>query len=108
VRKIIRTGLARSGDPITSHEAADSVTGTLNASHIAVIDWLRSNAPATDDQIAEAMVNAGVTAKHEQARRLVRTCRERYGIVVPAMLDGCQIELVNTSGRLALAWKVAK
>lgn len=108
MRKIIRTGLARATDPITSHSAAREIDHKFKPHHAAVIAWLKDNSPATDDHIAGAMVGLGLTSKHEQARRWVRTCREWYGLVVPAKgPDGTQLQMQNESGRMALAWEAA-
>ena len=105
--KIVRTGLARSKDPVTSHTAAEEVNGELTERHLIAVGWLRVNAPATDDHVATAMVDLGVVDKHEKARRLVRTCREKYGLIVPFLDDdGQQLQMQNESGRMALAWKV--
>ncbi len=95
---------ARRSDPATSKLAAATLTHDLTDHHRAVLDWLIEHGPATDDQIAQAMVDAGLTARTETARRWVRTLREEHDQIVPVMRDGQQIQLPNPSGRLALAW----
>jgi len=100
--------LARTSDPVTSHAAAATITHTLTDHHRAVIDWLTDHGPATDDQIAQAMVDNGLTNRTETARRWVRTLREEHGLVVAAIHNGHQIEYTNPSGRLALAWTTRK
>lgn len=100
--------LARSSDPATSHAAARSLDFTLDSRHRVLLSWLEAYGPATDDGIADAMVAAKQCARHEQARRLVRTLRERYELIVPAFdSDGNQQEAVNGSGRMARMWTVA-
>lgn len=99
--------LARSSDPMTSHRAAAQVNRSLTDDHQAVHCWLATHGPATDDQMAQAMVDQGCADRHEQARRWVRTLRE-HGLMEPARdSDGTQLELVNPSGRRALAWRAS-
>ena len=98
------TRYARRSDPVTSKLAAATLTHDLTDHHRAVLEWLTEHGPATDDQIAQAMVDGGLTARTETARRWVRTLRERHDQIAPAMHDGQQIQLPNPSGRLALAW----
>lgn len=99
--------LARATDPSTSHEAAASLNFTLDDRHRILMSWLEEFGPATDDKIADRMVAAKQCARHEQARRLVRTLREQHKLIVPALdNDGNQIETVNASGRKARMWAV--
>lgn len=102
------TRLARTTDPATSHAAAATITHTLTDHHRAVLNWLTDHGPATDDNIAQAMVDHGLTDRTETARRWVRTLREEHQQIVPANRDGQQIQLPNPSGRLALAWTTRK
>lgn len=95
---------ARTTDPATSKLAAATLTHDLTDHHRAVLDWLTEHGPATDDQIAQAMVDLDLTARTETARRWVRTLREEHHRIVPAVRHGHQIQLPNPSGRLALAW----
>ena len=97
---------ARTTDPATSKLAAVALSHNLTDHHRAVLDWLTEHGPATDDQIAQAMVDADLTTRTETARRWVRTLREEYHRIVPAVRHGDQIQLPNPSGRLALAWDV--
>ena len=97
---------ARTTDPATSKLAAVALSHNLTDHHRAVLDWLTDHGPATDDQIALAMVDADLTTRTETARRWVRTLREEYHRIVPAVRHGDQIQLPNPSGRLALAWDV--
>lgn len=98
------TRLARTADPATSKRAAATLTHDLTDHHRAVLDWLTEHGPATDDQIAQAMVDADLTPRTETARRWVRTLREEHDQIAPAMTHGQQLQLANPSGRLALAW----
>ena len=95
---------ARRSDPTTSKQAAARLDHTLADHHRVVLDWLDEHGPATDDQIAQAMVDADLTTRTETARRWVRTLREEHDQIAPAMRHGQQIQLPNPSGRLALAW----
>ena len=97
---------ARTTDPATSKLAAVALSHDLTDHHRAVLDWLTEHGPATDDQIAQAMVDADLTTRTETARRWVRTLREEHHRIVPAVRHGDQIQLPNPSGRLALAWDV--
>ena len=97
---------ARTTDPATSKLAAVALSHNLTDHHRAVLDWLTEHGPATDDQIAQAMVDLDLTTRTETARRWVRTLREEYHRIVPAVRHGDQIQLPNPSGRLALAWDV--
>lgn len=100
--------LARSTDPGTSHAAARSLNHKLDQRHRVVLAWLEWHGAATDDQMADRMVATKQCERHEQARRLVRTLRERYELIVPAFdNDGNQLETVNSSGRMARMWTVA-
>ena len=97
--------LARTTDPATSKAAADRVDLTLTDNHMRVLKVLRGLRVATDDQIADAAVNAKIVSRHEQARRLLRTVRDRTTFIQPALNDvGQQLTLENDSGRQALAW----
>lgn len=97
---------ARDSDPHTSHLAAASLDHTLKSSHRYVLSWLRAYGPATDDQIADAMVAVGQFDRHEQARRVIRTLRERYDLIRPVYDDdGQPVTAVNTSGRSAIMYE---
>ena len=98
--------LARKSDPSTSAEAATSLDLGLNEKTEKICEWVRVNGPASDDQIADAMVTSGAFARHEQARRAIRTAREEHGLLVPHLdKDGNQAETVNQSGRRAKLWE---
>jgi hypothetical protein len=98
--------LFRKGDPATSGEAADQLDFTFRSQHDRLIDWLRSNGPATDQEIAVAMVRRGVYDREETARRASRTVREEYGLMVPAMKeDGKRLRHKNPeTGASAYCW----
>lgn len=107
--------LARSDDPSTSKAAAASIDLTLSERHQAVHALYRDgqgrpdrDVGLTDDEGADLAVSAGIVARHEQARRLIRTLREAHGLLVPVIgADGRQAERTNASGRRARAWKAA-
>jgi hypothetical protein len=99
---------ARASDPITSKAAAASLDHGLKPTHAAVISWLKAHGPATDDEIAVAMVAQGHTARTEVARRWVRTLRERHELIAPALdVHGGQSMRENESGRMAQLWRIA-
>jgi hypothetical protein len=99
---------ARNTDPVTSHESAAALDHTLRDHHRYVLSWLRAYGPATDDDIADAMVGCGRTDRHETARRWVRTLRERHELIVPEVDDhGDPLTALNRSGRSAILWRAA-
>jgi len=99
---------ARNTDPHTSHESAAALDHTLRDHHRYVLSWLRAYGPATDDDIADAMVGNGRTDRHETARRWVRTLRERHELIVPEVDDcGDPLTALNRSGRSAILWRAA-
>lgn len=99
--------LARASDKETSREAAASIDHTLTASHESILDWLRRFGPATDLEMAEAMVRRGTYEREEAARRAVRTLREKHGRMVPAISNyGDHITHRNSTGRRAVCWIV--
>lgn len=101
--------LARTTDPATSKAAAKAVDLALNEKHFKVLQLLQQLYIASDDQIADAAVNAGVVERHEQARRLLRTLRDRTTFVAPALDEenSWQKTALNSSGRYALAWTLS-
>jgi len=101
--------LARTNDPVTSKAAAEAVNLTLTDNHMRILQLLRELYIASDDQIADAAVTAGVVSRHEQARRLLRTLRDRTEFVQPALDEetGWQKTQLNLSGRYALAWQLS-
>lgn len=99
--------LARRTDPVTSHAAAGSLDLTLTTKHQLILDWLAENGPATDLEMAEAMVRLGHYAREESARRAVRTLREEHGRMVEAVDEiGLTIFHRNSTGREAVCWVV--
>lgn len=100
-------GLARRSDPSTSHRAAASLSHDLDERHAQILAYLRLAGPLTDDQLADALVQMGIYARHEQARRAIRTLREQHDLIVAHLdADGNHAEAVNTSGRSARLWTV--
>ena len=99
---------ARSTDPATSHLAAAALTYTLDDRHRRVLTWLAAYGPATDDTTAAAMVAAGLWARHEQARRAIRTLREAHDLIRPVLDEtGAPVTARNESGRAAIVYEVA-
>lgn len=98
--------LARTSDPSTSAEAARSLDLKLNEKTEKICEWIKNHGPASDDQIADAMVLCGAFPRHEQARRAIRTAREEHGLLVAYLdKDGNHAETVNQSGRRAKLWE---
>jgi|DEB0MinimDraft_10_1074344.scaffolds.fasta_scaffold14248_7 hypothetical protein len=97
---------ARTTDPETSHAAARALDHTLKSAHTYVLSWVRAYGPATDDHIAEAVVACGKFERHEQARRVIRTLRERHGLLEPVVDDdGQPVTATNSSGRAAILYR---
>lgn len=98
---------ARNTDPNTSRRAAETLSHKLTDKHIAVIDYVKQCGSATDDQIASAMVDRGLWARHEQARRAIRTVREHHRRLKAVLnADGTVATAENVSGRQAILWEV--
>lgn len=98
--------LARGGDPATSRKAADSLDLKMTSKHFAVLQLYRAFGPMTDDEAAVRAVDAGLAGRHEAARRIVRTMREKHELLVPAVdVNGAARMHVNESGRLAAAYQ---
>jgi len=101
--------LARRTDPATSLQAAQSLDLTLNRKHEQLLRIVGRLGRATDDEIADAAVKTDLTQRHEQARRLLRTIREKSNYLQPALDEhGEQIKHVNSSGRQAYAWQLTQ
>tara|TARA_R100001163_G_C5068390_1_gene208623 strand:+ start:11547 stop:11891 length:345 start_codon:yes stop_codon:yes gene_type:complete len=101
--------LARRTDPATSLQAAQSLDLTLNRKHEQLLRIVGRLGRATDDEIADAAVKTDLTQRHEQARRLLRTVRDKTNYVQPARDEhGEQIRHVNSSGRQAYAWELSQ
>ena len=100
---------ARNSDPHTSRRAAEGLSHKLTDKHQAIIQYVkeRPGGAATDDQIASAMVNRGLWQRHEQARRAIRTLRERHGLLrAKRFADGTVATSRNLlSGREAILWE---
>jgi hypothetical protein len=98
----------RNTDPVTSRQAAKALNLDVTEKHRKVLHILEDLWVASDDQIAEEAVNAGIVERHEQARRLVRTLRDKK--FIEAALDeetGWQKSRLNSSGRCGLAWQLS-
>ena len=100
----------RNTDPETSRMAAERLNLTLQDSHLQILRILSDLWKASDDQIASEAVNRGVFERHEQARRAIRTIRDKKNPFIVAALDpesGWQESVVNDSGNAALAWTLS-
>ena len=100
--------LARRTDPATSKAAAKKVNTTVTETHKQVLRIMLDMYNPTEDNVCEAAVNAGVVQRHEQARRIVRTLRDKQLVI--AAIDGetgWQLSGRNTSGCVALAWTLS-
>ena len=97
--------LARSGDPTTSHLAAESLDLKWTDKLDQIVDALDAVCPATDLEMAEALSALGF-GKEESCRRSVRTIREKHGRLVPARdAEGLQLRHMNSTGRWADCWE---
>lgn len=98
---------ARNTDPNTSRRAAERLSHKIGDKHRAIIEYLKLVGSATDDQIASAMVDRGLWARHEQARRAIRTLREHHRQMRAVLNDdGTVATAENVSGRQAILWEV--
>lgn len=102
--------LSRTSDPATSGEAADQLDLTFRSQHDRLITWLEYNGPATDQEIAVAMVSRGIYNREETARRAARTVREQYGLMVPAFAaEGERLRHKNpNTGKSAYCWQYGR
>ena len=98
---------ARHTDPATSHRAAEQISHKITAKHLRALEVLLDLERATDDMVADVLVTDGIVARHEQGRRLMRTLRERYDYIAPALTDGVQATMTNSSGREGLVWELS-
>lgn len=101
------TGLARSTDPQTSHDAERSLDLLWTTEHESALRIYSYMGPMTDIQAAEELCKIWLFSDSmETNRRLIRTIRENHGRLVPALdAEGNQIQSKNPSGRWALCWK---
>jgi len=98
--------LARGSDPDTSRKAAVSLDLKITSKHFAMLQLYRAFGPMTDDEAAVRAVDTGLSDRHEQARRVVRTMREKHALLIPAVdADGNTITHTNESGRSAIAYR---
>ena len=97
---------ARNSDPNTSRRSAEQLSHKLTDKHEAIIQYVKDCGCATDDQIASAMVDRGLWARHEQARRAIRTLREHHRQMRAVLNDdGTVATAKNVSGRQAILWE---
>ncbi len=83
--------LARNTDPETSHLAAKSLNLELADKHLRLLTWMATHQPATDEAMSFAVIAAGDSDRHDQARRVVRTLRETHGMLVPAVGENGEV-----------------
>jgi hypothetical protein len=98
----------RNNDPDTSKSAAQRLNLAIRNKHIETLRVLFDLDEATDDQIASESVARGFVKRHEEARRAIRTIRDRTDLIIPAISDnGTQKTFENESGRDAYAWTLS-
>ncbi len=98
----------RNNDPDTSKSAAQRLNLTIQNKHLETLRIVFDLDEATDDQIATEAVARGFVKRHEEARRAIRTIRDRTQFIVPAIGDkGQQKTFENESGRDAYAWTLS-
>ena len=101
--------VARASDPETSKAAAVSISRELGGRHKTVLFILGAMGQATDDELAERVLQTELTTmnRHEQVRRVIRTIREDHDLMVPVLdEDGNHLQARNISGRMARVWTV--
>lgn len=93
---------ARMADPVTSHEAADSISGEAReASELFVLDAVKAYGPVTDADVFDLAQISG----HKWSPSRLRTARAQLvtkGLVVEYDREGR-----TTSGRRAIRWAVS-
>ncbi len=93
---------ARKNDPLTSHEAAESVVN-LSATKQAILRLLQN--PMTDEQLcavySQLVLNGSVPAASQSGLR-----SRRHELAVEGLVVDCGVAS-TVFGRKALVWKVA-
>lgn len=88
--------IARDGDPVTSHLAAEAAHELQNEHHRAILSVLHAYGPCGKDRIAQLAKLTGT----QVARRTVEL--ERKGLIKPT---GCQV--MSYAGRMEREWQLA-
>lgn len=89
---------ARRTDPETSHEAAESVTN-LTSKQAAVLEMLKNSGPMCDEQIFDALWDAGFKMSPSGART------RRDELVGQGLLEFSGRYVTLRSGRRSRVWK---
>lgn len=97
----------RNTDPETSRLAAEALNLTLRNKHIEILRVILDLDEATDDDIATEAVIRGIAKRHEEARRAIRTVRDKTEFIIPAIGDNGQKIRENSSGRCARVWTLS-
>lgn len=100
--------LYRRDDPWTSRASAEQVKRDIKGIHLAILARYVHHGPHTDDQMALWAVDENLCARHEQARRIIRTLRD-HNLIRPELQPGSATEVataVNASGRSAILYNV--
>lgn len=100
--------LYRRTDPWTSRAAGEQVKRDIKGIHLALLTRYVHSGPYTDDQIATWAVDQNLCARHEQARRIIRTLRD-HNLIRPELQPGSAKEVrtaINSSGRAAILYNV--
>lgn len=97
----------RNTDPETSRLAAEALNLTLRNKHLEILRVLVDLDEATDDDVANEAMIRGFVKRHEEARRAIRTIRDRTEFIIPAIGDNGQKIRENASGRCARVWTLS-
>lgn len=99
----------RATDPVTSRKAAEQLDLRIRNKHLEILRCLIDLDNGTDDDIATEAVFRGIVKRHEEARRLIRTLRDRTAFIVPQIDEetGLQALRLNESGRHAHSWTLS-
>lgn len=97
---------SRGKDPVTSKLAAKSLDLKLNDKHKDIWILLNDFGPFTDDELSDIAVSRGLAGRHESARRMIRTLRDR-GFIQAWIEPELQTQgmRTNASGRKAMLWE---
>ena len=93
---------ARMADPVTSHEAADSISGEAReASELFVLDAVKAYGPVTDAGVFDLAQISG----HKWSPSRLRTARAQ--LVSKGILRAADTDGRSSSGRRMTRWAVA-
>lgn len=97
----------RATDPVTSRKAAEQLDLRIRNKHLEILRCLADLDEATDDDVANEAMIRGFVKRHEEARRAIRTIRDRTEFIIPAIGDHGQKIRENASGRCARVWTLS-